>query len=253
MLSALSFQLSAAFITASHRAAPTPRPAARRRWPVRAPGVFPPRTRCRQRPAAAGRDPSTITLLAVSKTKPVEMIRTAHAAGQIAFGENYLQDALPKIAALQDLALEWHYIGRIQSNKTRDIARHFAWVHGIDRLKHAQRISEQRQGTQPPLQCCIQVNLSGEATKETTKAFKTITRIVFPPQYEQFAYGTIGVGDVFGLPATLSNDAQVLAKTFNGSVDAGTVTTDADEVEKNVFNPAGSPDGSKAIELLMLI
>jgi len=114
---------------------------------------------------AAGRDPATISLLAVSKTKPVEMIRAAHAAGQRAFGENYLQDALPKISALQDLDLEWHYIGRIQSNKTRDIARNFAWVHGIDKLKHAQRLNDQRAPAQPPLQCCIQVNLSGETSK----------------------------------------------------------------------------------------
>jgi len=114
---------------------------------------------------AVGRDPAEITLLAVSKTKPVEMIRAAHAAGQVAFGENYLQDALPKIAALRELDLEWHYIGRIQSNKTREIAANFAWVHGIDKLKHAQRLNNQRDPAQPPLQCCIQVNLSGEASK----------------------------------------------------------------------------------------
>jgi pyridoxal phosphate enzyme (YggS family) len=115
--------------------------------------------------AAVGRDPAEITLLAVSKTKPVEMIRAAHAAGQVAFGENYLQDALPKIAALRELDLEWHYIGRIQSNKTQDIAAHFAWVHGIDKLKHARRLHNQRDPAQPPLQCCIQVNLSGETSK----------------------------------------------------------------------------------------
>ena len=114
---------------------------------------------------ASGRNPDEIRLLAVSKTKPAGDIRAAHAAGQRAFGENYLQDALAKIAALADLDLEWHYIGRIQSNKTRDIAGHFAWVHGIDRLKHAQRLSDQRDAQLPPLQCCIQVNLSGEASK----------------------------------------------------------------------------------------
>ena len=114
---------------------------------------------------ACGRDPQDIALLAVSKTKPVAMIREAHAAGQLAFGENYLQDALPKIAELQALDLEWHYIGRIQGNKTKDIAQHFAWVHGIDKLKHAQRLSNQRPDTLPPLQCCIQVNLSHEDSK----------------------------------------------------------------------------------------
>ena len=125
--------------------------------------------RVRQRIAraarAVGRDPSGIQLLAVSKTKPVSMLREAWAAGQRAFGENYLQDALPKIAALDGLGIEWHYIGRIQSNKTREIAAHFSWVHGLDRLKHAQRLSEQRPAGMPPLNCCIQVNLSGEASK----------------------------------------------------------------------------------------
>ncbi len=125
--------------------------------------------RVRQRIAEAargcGRDPADIRLLAVSKTKPVAMLREAWEAGQRAFGENYLQDALPKIAALEDRDIEWHYIGRIQSNKTREIAAHFAWVHGLDRLKHARRLSEQRPATLPPLNCCIQVNLSGEASK----------------------------------------------------------------------------------------
>ena len=125
------------------------------------------RVHARIRSAAtdAGRDPNTIRLLAVSKTKPEAMLREASAAGQRAFGENYLQDALPKIAALEALDIEWHYIGRIQSNKTREIAQHFAWVHGLDKLKHAQRLSEQRPPELPPLQCCIQVNLSGEASK----------------------------------------------------------------------------------------
>jgi len=113
----------------------------------------------------AGRSADDIRLLAVSKTKPVSAIREAHAAGQTAFGENYLQDALPKIQALQSLCLEWHYIGRIQSNKTKEIAENFAWVHGIDKLKHAKRLSAQRDEQIKPLQCCIQVNLSGEESK----------------------------------------------------------------------------------------
>ncbi len=114
---------------------------------------------------AAGRSPAEIELLAVSKTKPATMIREAWGAGQQAFGENYLQDALPKIHALIDLPITWHYIGRIQSNKIRDIARHFTWVHGLDRLKHSRRLSDQRPETLPPLNCCIQVNLSGETSK----------------------------------------------------------------------------------------
>jgi len=113
----------------------------------------------------AQRDPQTIALLAVSKTKPIEMIEEAYAAGQRCFGENYLQDALPKIEALGELDIEWHYIGRIQSNKTRPIAENFAWVHAIDSVKHAQRLNEQRPDNFPPLNCCIQLNLSGEDRK----------------------------------------------------------------------------------------
>ncbi len=121
--------------------------------------------RIAQAALAADRNPAEIALLAVSKTKPAAMIREAWNAGQQAFGENYLQDALPKIRMLADLPIEWHYIGRIQSNKTRDIARYFAWVHGLDQLKHARRLSDQRPEALPPLNCCIQVNLSGEASK----------------------------------------------------------------------------------------
>jgi pyridoxal phosphate enzyme (YggS family) len=113
----------------------------------------------------AQRNPASITLLAVSKTKPIEMIEAAYAAGQRSFGENYLQDALPKIEALAELDIEWHYIGRIQSNKTRPIAEHFAWVHAIDSIKHAQRLNDQRPDGLPALNCCIQLNLSGEDSK----------------------------------------------------------------------------------------
>lgn len=115
--------------------------------------------------AACGRDPSEITLLAVSKTKPLSDVRAAMAAGQRAFGENYLQDALPKIRALEGEAIVWHFIGRLQSNKTAEISRWFDWVHGLDRLKHAERLSRQRPGDRPPLQVCLQVNLSGEVSK----------------------------------------------------------------------------------------
>jgi len=116
---------------------------------------------------AAGRDPAAIQLLAISKTRPIEDIQAAIAAGQYAFGENYLQDALPKITALAgtEMPLEWHFIGAIQSNKTRDIASHFDWVHTLEREKIARRLSEQRPDTLPPLQVCVQVNISGEASK----------------------------------------------------------------------------------------
>ena len=114
---------------------------------------------------ACGRRAEQIGLLAVSKTKPASDILAAYRAGQRAFGENYLQDALPKIQALRDTDIDWHFIGRIQSNKTAEISRYFQWVHGLDRLKHAERLSRQRPGDLPPLQVCIQVNLSGEASK----------------------------------------------------------------------------------------
>ena len=115
----------------------------------------------------AGRDPSEIALLAVSKTISADVLQEAYAAGQRAFGENYLQEALDKMAALADSApgIEWHFIGPIQSNKTRPIAENFAWVHSVDRLKIAQRLSEQRPAHLAPLNICIQVNVSGEASK----------------------------------------------------------------------------------------
>jgi pyridoxal phosphate enzyme (YggS family) len=114
---------------------------------------------------AAKRDADSVQLLAVSKTKPAEALREAYAAGLRDFGENYLQEALSKQLELADLPLIWHFIGPIQSNKTRAIAEHFAWVHSVDRLKIAQRLSEQRPADLPPLNICIQVNVSGEASK----------------------------------------------------------------------------------------
>jgi pyridoxal phosphate enzyme (YggS family) len=118
---------------------------------------------------AAGRAPESVQLLAVSKTFGPDAVLEAMTAGQRAFGENYLQEALDKIAAVAQAApgvpVEWHFIGPIQSNKTRPIATHFAWVHSVDRLKVAQRLSEQRPPELGPLNICLQVNVSGEATK----------------------------------------------------------------------------------------
>jgi pyridoxal phosphate enzyme (YggS family) len=122
-------------------------------------------SRIRAAAQAAGRDENSIQLLAVSKTKPAGALREAHAAGLRDFGENYLQEALSKQLELADLPLIWHFIGPIQSNKTRAIAEHFDWVHSVDRLKIAQRLSEQRPANLPPLNICIQVNVSGEASK----------------------------------------------------------------------------------------
>lgn len=115
--------------------------------------------------SAAGRDPGAVHLLAVSKTFPAAAIREAHAAGQRAFGESYVQEALAKQAELAGLDLEWHFIGPLQSNKTKTVAIHFAWVHSVDRLKIAERLSMQRPAGLPPLEVCVQVNVSGEATK----------------------------------------------------------------------------------------
>lgn len=116
---------------------------------------------------AHNREPNSVQLLAVSKTQPLEAVKAAAEAGQKCFGENYLQDALPKIQALNALGfdLEWHYIGPIQSNKTRAIAENFQWVHSVDRLKVAQRLSEQRPEELPALKICIQVNIGNEPQK----------------------------------------------------------------------------------------
>ena len=124
-------------------------------------------TRIARACAQAGRAPSAVQLLAVSKLHPAQAVREALAHGQNAFGENYVQEALDKMAALADLrpAIEWHLVGPLQSNKTRAVAEAFDWVHSVDRLKIAQRLSDQRPAHLPPLNICLQVNISGEASK----------------------------------------------------------------------------------------
>ncbi|MBI1394346.1 MAG: YggS family pyridoxal phosphate-dependent enzyme [Betaproteobacteria bacterium] len=113
----------------------------------------------------AGRAPDDIRIVAVSKTFPADAVRAVHAAGQRDFGESYVQEAVAKMDALADLDITWHFIGPIQSNKTRVIAERFAWVHSVDRLKIAERLAAQRPVALPPLQVCLQVNISGETTK----------------------------------------------------------------------------------------
>ena len=113
----------------------------------------------------AGRDPSTVSLLAVSKKQPVEKILAAAAAGLRDFGESFVQEGLEKIQSLVDHSLTWHFIGHLQSNKTRTVAEYFDWVHTIDRLKTARRLSEQRPERLPPLNACIQVNVDNEPGK----------------------------------------------------------------------------------------
>jgi pyridoxal phosphate enzyme (YggS family) len=115
--------------------------------------------------AAAARAPGDVRLLAVSKTWPIASIRAAALYGQRLFGENYVQEGIDKIAALADLGLEWHFIGPLQSNKTRQVAEHFDWAHSLDRLKLAERLSAQRPPHLAPLQVCLQVNLSNEVSK----------------------------------------------------------------------------------------
>ena len=130
-----------------------------------------------------GRDSGSVTLLAVSKTRTVGEILETIACGQRHFGENYLQEAQPKIAALRDANLIWHFIGPVQSNKTRLIARDFSWVHSVDRLRIAHRLSEQRPPGMPPLQLCLQVNISrdpnksGFAEEDVTFAAEEIARL----------------------------------------------------------------------------
>ena len=114
---------------------------------------------------AVGRDPATVSVLAVSKTWPAEAVREAAAGGQRMFGENYVQEGVDKVEALRELRLEWHFIGPLQSNKTRLVAEAFQWVHSVDRLKIAERLSQQRPAHLPPLQICLQVNISNEDSK----------------------------------------------------------------------------------------
>jgi len=123
------------------------------------------RQRLAEAARTAGRDVRSITLLAVSKGQPAARLKAAMALGLTQFGENYLDEALPKIAALSGTPPEWHFIGHLQGNKTRPVAEHFSWVHGIDRLRIAQRLSDQRLEDAPPLNVCVQVNIAGEQSK----------------------------------------------------------------------------------------
>lgn len=123
------------------------------------------RERMARAAAAAGRNAESVTLLAVGKAQPVELLAAAADCGVGDFGESYLQEALEKIATLRSRALTWHFIGRIQANKTRLIAETFAWVHAVDRLKIAERLAAQRPFHAPPLNVCLQVNVAGESTK----------------------------------------------------------------------------------------
>jgi pyridoxal phosphate enzyme (YggS family) len=152
--------------------------------------------------------PQDIHLLAVSKTRQPDELRALYQLGQTAFGENYLQEALDKIAALNDLPITWHFIGPIQSNKTRAIAEHFSWVHSVDRLKIAQRLSEQRPTALPPLNICLQINISQEESKAGCLPNEAETLL-----NQMTSLPNIVVRGLMAIPkATTDSDAQ--ARTF---------------------------------------
>lgn len=164
--------------------------------------------RIREAAQASARDCASIHLLAVSKTQSAHAIREAAACGLTDFGENYLQEALQKQAQLQDLTLNWHFIGPIQSNKTKPLAEHFAWVHSVDRLKIAQRLSEQRPAHLPALNICLQVNISEEDSKSGCH----------PAELPALAYAVaqlprLRLRGLMAIPAP-SNDEQVQRAAF---------------------------------------
>ena len=156
------------------------------------------RTAC----VASGRDASAARLLAVSKTVPVDTIAYARSLGLREFGESYLQEALPKIAALAADRPVWHFIGPVQSNKTRDIAAHFDWIHGVDRLKIAERLSAQRPASMAPLNVCIQVNISGEPSKSGCEPGETLALCLAVAGLPQ-----LRLRGLMAIPAPLPDDA----------------------------------------------
>jgi len=169
----------------------------------------------------AARDANTVTLLAVSKTFPAEAVREAHAAGQRAFGENYVQEALAKIEALAALRphIEWHLIGPLQSNKTRAVAEQFDWVHSVDRLKIAQRLAEQRPAGLPPLNLCLQVNVSGEASKSgvAPAELPALARAVAAlPADKVRLRGLMGIPEANEDPATQRAPHRLLRELLHG-------------------------------------
>ncbi len=162
-------------------------------------------TRIREAEACCQRRPHSVHLLAVSKTRPADELRQAYAAGVRSFGENYLQDALEKIEQLADLDICWHFIGPLQSNKTRAVATHFHWLHSVDRLKIAQRLSEQRPSEMAPLNLCIQVNISAEASKSGVLPEQTeaLVRAVRPLK-------NLSLRGLMAIPAAGLSEAQQL-------------------------------------------
>ncbi|MDP1525410.1 MAG: YggS family pyridoxal phosphate-dependent enzyme [Rhodocyclaceae bacterium] len=165
--------------------------------------------------AQAGRAPGLVNLLAVSKTWPESAVRAAAGAGQVAFGESYVQEALPKMAALAELSLQWHFIGPLQSNKTRPVAERFDWVHSIERLKIAERLSAQRPEHLPPLNVCVEVNVSGEASKSgcTPAEVPALCRAVA-------ALPRLRLRGLMAIPEPMSDEKSALVKRHFAAVRA---------------------------------
>ncbi|OQX32461.1 MAG: YggS family pyridoxal phosphate enzyme [Candidatus Sedimenticola endophacoides] len=166
------------------------------------------RERIRAAAAQFNRDPAAIGLLAVSKTRPAGDIRQALEAGQRRFGENYLQEALTKIGQLHGSGAEWHFIGRIQGNKTRPIAEHFDWVHSIDREKHARRLNDQRPGGLPPLNICLQVRIDQEESKGGLDPDQAAALIALMPELPR-----LRLRGLMTLPAP-SDDPRIQRRAF---------------------------------------
>jgi len=160
--------------------------------------------RIHQAATAAGRNPQTVQLIAVSKTQPAQAVADAYTWGQRTFGENYLQEALDKQIQLATLTdIEWHFIGPIQSNKTRPIAAHFSWVHSVDRLKIAQRLNEQRPPELPPLNICVQVNIDDETTKSGVNLAELPVLVAAISQLPR-----LRLRGLMAIPAATNNPAQ---------------------------------------------
>ncbi len=158
--------------------------------------------RIRAAEAASGRADGSVALLAVSKTQPADAILAAYAAGQRAFGENYLQEALEKIRLLDRPGLEWHFIGRIQSNKTREIAENFHWVHSVCTQKQLRRLDDQRPPDMPPLNVCLQVNVSGEASKGGAAPEATAELVAYAAELPQIRLrGLMAIPEAVDEPA----------------------------------------------------
>ncbi|MBL0141964.1 MAG: YggS family pyridoxal phosphate-dependent enzyme [Betaproteobacteria bacterium] len=167
-------------------------------------------------------DSRAVTLVAVSKTHPSGMVRQAHAAGQRDFGENYVQEAVGKIRELADLGATWHYIGALQGNKARDVAENFDWVHGVDREKMADLLSRHRPQGRPPLQVCVEVNISEEATKAGVKPGEALTLARHVATLPGLGFrGLMGMASPSGSEATARREFAMLRRELEAIRAAG--------------------------------